>query len=142
MSDIYYHAEKRLDTLKKRTKRCVCKYCGEKLKLRRIVFSQETDARVEIFCTGCDRIEYGVEPQIYESAKYFVENSGFSAYPDLENNDRTTQMTIAKVCEIMAWHDQNLGFMNENGYVVPVNMNENYTGRYTTFSEDELSTDI
>lgn len=61
--------------LKKRTKRCVCKYCGGKLKLRRIIFSEYEDARIEIFCSQCDRIEFGVEPEISRSAEYFVENS-------------------------------------------------------------------
>ena len=44
-----FRSEKRLDMLKKRTKRCVCKYCGGRLKLRRIIFSDYEDARIEIF---------------------------------------------------------------------------------------------
>ena len=34
---INFKSQKRLDMLKARTKRCVCKYCGGKLKLRRII---------------------------------------------------------------------------------------------------------
>lgn len=70
-----FQSKKRLDVLKKRAKRCVCKYCGGELKLRRIIFSSFEDARVEIFCKDCERIEYGVEPQIYQSAKFFVEST-------------------------------------------------------------------
>ena len=41
--------------------------------MKQLVFSEYDDARVEIFCRDCDRIEFGVEPEIYEIAKYFVE---------------------------------------------------------------------
>ena len=122
---IDFQSEKRIKMLKKRTKRCRCKYCGGKLKLRRIIFSDYEDARIEIFCADCDRIEFGVEPEIYSSAKFFVENSGFNCYPDLDDSERTKQMVIAKVCEIMAWHDQNLGIMNENGFTTKLNTKNN-----------------
>ena len=125
--------------LKKRTKRCVCKYCGGKLKLRRIIFSDYEDARIEIFCDSCDRIEFGVEPAIYSSAKFFVENSRFNCYPDMDDNAQTKQMTIAKVAEIMAWENQNLGFLNGNGFTVPLNLNENFIGECITLSEDDLN---
>ena len=124
--------------LKDRSKRCVCKYCGGKLRLRRIIFSDYEEARVEIFCNDCERIEFGVEPEVYASAKFFVENSHFNCYSDLDDNIRTRQMTIAKVCEIMSWQDQNLGIMDENGFLVPLSVNENFLGECITFSEDDL----
>lgn len=135
---INFHSEKRLAMLKNRTKRCVCKYCGGKLKLKRIIFSDYEDARIEIFCSQCERIEFGVEPEIYASAKFFVENSRFNCYPDLDDNERTKQMTIAKVSEIMAWQDQNLGLVNENGFIVPLNVHENFLGECITFSQKDL----
>lgn len=136
-----FQSEKRLSMLKKRTKRCVCKYCGGKLKLRRIIFSSYEDARIEIFCDACDRIEFGVEPEIYNSAKYFVENSRFNCYPDMDDNGLTKQMTIAKVSEIMAWENQNLGFLTNNGFAVPITLNENFIGECITLSEDDLNID-
>lgn len=136
--DVSFVSESRVKNLKQRTKRCVCKYCGGKLKLRRIIFSAIDDARIEIFCNECNRIEFGVEPEIYQSAKYFVESSRFNLYPELNDNTRTTQMTVAKVCEIMAWQDQNLGFLNHEGFMVPVNVNENFSGQCVTFSEDDF----
>ena len=139
--EMLYHSEQRLHTLKKRAKRCVCKYCGGRLKLRRIIFSQYEEARVEIFCKECDRIEFGVEPEIYQSAKFFVENSRFNCYPDLDDNEKTKQMTIAKVCEIMAWQDQNLGFMDNDGFTVPLRLNENFVGECITLSDDDLEED-
>lgn len=135
---INFQSKKRMDTLKKRTKRCRCKYCGGMLKMRRIIFSDYEEARIEIFCNHCDRIEYGVEPEIYQSAKFFVENSGFNCYPDLDDNEKTKQMTIAKVCEIMAWQDQNLGIINENGFLVELSLNENFVGECITLSEADL----
>jgi len=135
---IDYKSKKRIEVLKKRTKRCKCKYCGGKLKLRRIIFSTYEDARIELFCNSCDRIEYGVEPEIYASAKFFVDNSGFNCYPDLDDNEKTKQMTIAKVCEIMAWHDQNLGITDESGFLVKLNMNMNFVGECITLSDEDL----
>lgn len=133
-----YNSETRLNMLKKRTKRCVCKYCGGALKLRRIVFSDYEDARIEIFCESCNRIEFGVEPAIYSSAEFFVENSKFNCYPDMDDNGLTKQMTIAKVAEIMAWVNQNLGFLNSEGFTVPLKMNRNFIGECITLSEDDL----
>ena len=59
-----FKSEARLDMLKERTKRCVCKFCGNKLRLKRIIFSSYEEVRVEIFCEKCNRIEFGVEPEI------------------------------------------------------------------------------
>jgi len=139
---INYKSEKRMDMLKKRTKRCICKYCGGKLKLRRIIFSEFEDARIELFCNDCDRIEFGVEPAIYSSAKFFVENSKFNCYPDMDDNQQTKQMTIAKVCEIMAWENQNLGFLSSDGFTVPLNLNESFMGECITLSDDDLNDDV
>lgn len=135
---INFQSEKRIDMLKRRKKRCVCKYCGGALKLKRIIFSEYEDARIEIFCSDCNRIEFGVEQAIYASAKYFVENSGFCCFPDLDNNERTQQMTIAKVCEIMAWEAQTFGIVDENGFTVPLKYNENFIGECITLTEDDL----
>lgn len=141
MSNVNFASEKRLSMLKKRTKRCVCKYCGGRLKLRRIIFSDYEDARIEIFCNDCERIEFGAEQEIYASAKFFVENSRFNCYPDLDDNENTKQMTIAKVCEIMAWENQNLGMLTPQGFVVPIQMNENFVGECITLSEEDLEDD-
>lgn len=138
---IGYQSKKRIDALKRRTKRCACKYCGGSLKLRRIIFSDYEEARIEIFCNRCDRIEYGVEPEIYQSAKFFVDNSGFNVYPDLDDSEKTKQMTIAKVCEIMAWQDQHLGILDENGFCVELKLDENFVGECITLTEANLDND-
>ena len=137
MSSLYL-SESRIDNLKKRSKRCVCSYCGGLLTLRRIIFNDIEDARVEIFCDNCDRIEFGVEPEIYTSAKYFVEETKFNHFADLDENERTKQMNIAKVCDIMSWENMNLGFLNKEGFRVPVEMNENLLGECITLKEKDM----
>ena len=116
----------------------MCKYCGGKLKLRRIIFSDFEDSRIEIFCKDCDRIEFGVEPEIYASAKFFVENSKFNCYPDLDDNEKTKQMTIAKVCEIMAWENQNIGILDGSGFNIPLKLNAGFVGECVTLTEEDL----
>ena len=136
--DLSYNAEGRLEMLKKRAKRCVCKYCGKPLSLRRIVFSDIDDARVEIFCNSCDRIEFGVEPEIYKSVAYFVDEMGFNYYPDLEENEKTKRMNVAKACEIMAWQCKTLGILDKEGFVVTINANLNIVGECVTLSDEDI----
>lgn len=112
--------EGRLQELKARAKRCCCKYCGGALELRRIVFMDDEDARVELFCSQCDRMEYGVEPEIYRNALQFVTRFHFNHYPDLNENELTKRMNVAKVCEIMTWGDKKLGILTNGGFTTPV----------------------
>ncbi len=115
-----YQATGRVEELTARAKRCICKFCGGRLVVRRIIFSEDEEARIELFCSQCDRIEYGVEPEIYSNAVCFVDRFQFNHYPDLDNNAQTRRMNIAKVCEIMMWGDKRLGLLNQNGFQVPV----------------------
>ena len=115
-----YQVNGRVEMLKARQDRCCCKYCGGKLQIRRIIFSEDEAARVELFCEQCDRIEYGVEPEIYQNAVHLVDYMQFDHYPDLDKNGQTRRMNIAKVCEIITWGVKNLGLLNERGFTVPV----------------------
>lgn len=133
-----YNSQSRLEELKGRAKRCCCKYCGGKLEVKRIVFSDHEGARIEIFCDNCQRIEYGTEPEIYQSAKYFVDEMNFNCYADLDDNEKTRQMNIAKVCEIMGWENKNLGFLTKNGFAVPLNMNSNILGESIIIDDEDL----
>jgi len=135
---ITYYSEKRMKMLKGRVKRCVCKYCGGELKIRQIVFSSQENARVECFCKKCNRIEFGVEPEIYNNAKYFIDKTKFNCFPELDENEKTKQMTIAKLCEIITWQNQNIGILTPEGYNIKLNLNEHYIGDYITYSDDEL----
>lgn len=136
--DMKYQSDKRFDMLKKRTERCVCKYCGGKLYLRQIIFSSYEEVRVEIFCKNCNRIEFGVEPEIYKSANYFVDETEFNCFPDLDDSEKTRQMSIAKLCEIMTWQNQNIGILTPDGYQIATNMKDHFIGECVTFSDADL----
>ncbi len=136
-----FHSQNRIEMLKKRTKRCVCKYCGGRLRLRQIAFSNCEDARIEIFCSDCNRIEFGVEPEIYKNAQFFVEETGFQCFPDLADNEKTKQLTIAKVCEIMTWQNQNIGILTSDGFTIPLERKTQYVGACMILSEDDLTTE-
>lgn len=110
----------RLEEIKNRSKRCVCKYCGGRLRVRMLDFGQIETANLEIFCENCDKIEYGVEPEIYHSAQYAVDILGFNAYQDRADNEQRRRLNIAKVCELLFWHDRELGILDPYGYKVPV----------------------
>ena len=139
MDSSLYQAESRLDMLKGRTNRCVCKYCGSRLRLRQIIFSELDDARIEIFCKGCDRIEFGVEPEIYQSARFFIEQTGFNYFQSMDNTDSVLQMNTAKVCELMSWVCQNLGILNDNGFTIPLDINENFIGECIVLKDADLA---
>lgn len=136
--DLSYKADGRMEMLKQRAKRCVCRSCGNHLSIRRILFSDVDDARVEIFCKHCNRIEFGVEPEIYQSAKYFVEEMGFNYYPDLDQNEKTKRMNIGKVCDIMAWQDKNLGILDKTGFTVPIEVNSNIIGECIVLDDQDI----
>lgn len=142
MDSSLFQSESRLEMLKKRTKRCVCKYCGGELKLRQIFFSELDDMRIEIFCKNCNRIEFGVEPEIYKSARFFVEQTEFNYFQNMDNTDSILQMNIAKVSEIMSWICQNLGILEDTGFNIPLNVNENFIGEFLVLKDKDLDEDL
>ena len=142
----YAHSsEVRMEELKTRVHRCVCKYCGSPLKLKKIIFSELDEARIEIFCSHCDRIEYGVEPEVYTCAKYFVDELGFNHYPDLDESESTRQMNIAKVCDVATWSLKNLGLLNELGFCTDIHMKDSLVAECVLLTNkdlDEAETEI
>lgn len=135
----FQQADNRVEILKRRAKRCQCKYCGGKLSLKRLVFNEFDEARVELYCESCEQIEYGVEPEIYQSAANFVDNLEFNHYPDLNQNNRTRRMNIAKVCEIMAWGFKNSSLLTEDGFTVSVACTDHTLDQCLILTEDELA---
>lgn len=81
-----YHTTGRIEQLKQRVNRCVCKFCGKQISLYRIIFSDIAEARVELYCDNCGRIEFGIEPEIYHCACNFVDNLEFDYYEGMDNN--------------------------------------------------------
>lgn len=128
----------RVERLKQRAKTCCCRYCGGELNVRQIIFHTQSMARIELYCDQCQKIEYGVEKEIYTSAKAFVEATKFNHYPDLEDNEHRLQMNISKVCNLTSWQLRFLGLTKETGFVVPVQLNESGMEQCTTIDEDSL----
>jgi len=106
--------------------------------LHRIAFSDYGEARSELYCENCQRIEFGTEPEIYQSAVYFVDLFGFNHYPGLDDNEKTRQMNIAKICEIIAWGEQQSGLLNEYGYTAPVSLKLEQIGQTVIFEDQDL----
>ena len=119
-----YQNEKRVEMLKKRVKRCVCKSCVGPLSLRQLYYNDFEDARIEIFCNHCDRLEFGIEPEIYTSAQYYVDEFRINMYPDMGNNQLAYRMSIASVADIMSWAMQNLGYLTKEGFTTAPKMND------------------
>ena len=136
--DFSYHAENRIVMLKERTERCVCKYCGSPLELRRVIFHDIDEARIDIFCSECDRIEFGVEPEVYMSACNFVDNLEFDYYMNFDNNEKKRQMNVAKVSEIMSWCCKNIGILNREGFTIPLNAVESDKAECLVLTSEEI----
>lgn len=107
------------------------------MEIKLIVFGKFEDAGAEIFCSNCNRIEYGTEPEIYQSAKFFVDDTKFNCYPDLDDNARTRRMNIAKICDIMAWGGNDRGILTGDGFTtVPINKRSPLTRGYALLGND------
>jgi len=131
----------RVKGLRKRTKRCKCKYCGGKLRLKQIVYNSTVEPRIEIFCEECQRIEYGVEPEIYHLAKYYVDAYGCDYYPELDASAVKDRMNVGKVCEIIFWALNGLKLVDMEGFRVPVEMDKKMVGESIIYDLDELDAD-
>lgn len=134
-----FDTEKRLTNLREREKRCVCKYCGGSIRLRHIIFSEYDDARIDLYCDACEQIEFGVEPEIYQSAKYYTEYLGYDYYAELEDNDRNKRMNIARVCEIIDWGLRHIGFADENGYTAKPVEKEHIEGQCIVVDDNDIA---
>lgn len=101
------------EQLKEREARCVCKMCGSPLEIRMIIFNQYGGQGVELYCPHCDRIEYGTEPEIFETARAFLEQFEFNYFPDMAEGERNKLLNTAKLCEIIAWSNDYLAKKKE-----------------------------
>lgn len=134
-------SEKRLEMLKKRVTRCVCKSCGNPLSLRQLDYNEFEDARIELFCDHCDRLEFGIEPELYTSAQYYVDEFRVNLFPDMGNNQVSRRMSIANIADIMSWALQNLGYLNKEGFVIPPNMDGKILRECIIF-DDQMMDDL
>lgn len=130
---------KRKAELKYRARHCCCSYCGKTLVLRQIVASAVSDGRVELFCPQCNRIEYGTEPEIFQAARYYVQQLQFDYYRELDDGERKERMNIAKVSEIISWGLKNMGLLTSGGLVGDIQMDETLLGGDLLISAAKLS---
>lgn len=93
----------REDYIDQRAEYCVCKYCGHTLTKKFVIFNKYGGQGVELYCEKCQRIEYGVRPDIYEAAESYVGDFGFNYYLDMEEDKQSFQLNVAKICEIVSW---------------------------------------
>lgn len=128
----------RVERLKKRATHCCCRYCGGELDVRQIVFHTQASARIELYCDQCKKIEYGVEKDIYEAARSFVNATEFNHFQDIEDNEKRLQMNIAKICSVTTWQLRYLGFLSDNGFTVPVNKSGYEVDQCTTIEQSDL----
>lgn len=128
----------RVERLKERVKQCCCKYCGGQLQVRQIIFQTQVDARVELYCDQCQKIEYGVEKEIYASSKAFVLATQFNYFEDVDDSEQRLQMNIAKVCSMTSWQLKFLGLLKDDGFTVPVHVNEYESDQCTTIEDSDL----
>lgn len=112
----------RAEELIRRSERCCCKQCGGPLEIRIIVYNKYGGSGAELFCPHCQKIEYGTEPEIYRAAKDFVDRVGFNHFVDLEENERTYMLNIAKVCEILSWGTKYWGLSDKNGFKISLHL--------------------
>lgn len=133
-----FENESRTDMLQKRSERCVCKYCGGKLRVKSISFNEIVDGRTELYCDKCGRIEFGVEPEIYQNAKYYVDEFDYNCYPDMDYTETTRQMSVARVAEIMDWLVTNIGIVGKDGFSVPIKMDKNRVSECLHLTDSDL----
>ena len=129
----------RINELRERAARCVCRYCGEKLTLRKITYAAYDEAKIEVYCEKCDRIEYGVEPEIYQVAKYFADEIGYDHYPSIDNSVRKSRMNIAVICDIISWGFKNTGLLDKDGFKVKLDLNAGILGEALLISNTALN---
>lgn len=128
-----------LEELKKRSLRCVCKYCGGELEIKKITSSQAEDGQLELVCLNCDRIESGVESEIYHAAVYFVEEYDYNCYCELENNEQRKRLNVSNICEILTWGFRELNLLDEKGFSTTINQNIKRSRHAVVFSDNDLT---
>jgi len=129
---------KRIQELRERAARCHCRYCGKPLTLRKITYSAYDEAKIELFCENCNRIEAGVEPEIYKLAEYYVDEMKYDHYPNLDSSLHKRRMNIALVCDILNWGFKNSGLLQKNGFNVALTLDEDIMGEAFSFSDSYL----
>lgn len=129
-----------LDQLRSRTGRCVCRYCGGPLELRQITYSNCQIARTEIFCTACGRMEYGVEPEVYQAASAYQAETDFDYYKDMAPSPLKDQMNRARLCDFLEWSLEALDLLGDRGFKARPDLDQARLSGIYSWDKDALST--
>lgn len=128
----------RLQELRQRAARCRCRYCGHPLTLRKITYAAYDEAKIELYCEHCNRIESGVEPEIYKIAAYYVDEMKYDHYPNLDNSVRKRRMNIALICDILTWGFKNSGLLDKDGFNISLKIDEDLMGEAFSIPDSYL----
>ena len=128
----------RIQELRDRAARCRCRYCGHPLTLRKITYAAYDEAKIELFCEQCNRIESGAEPEIYKIAEYYVDAMKYDHFPNLDNSFRKRRMNISIICDILTWGFKNSGLLDKEGFNVALNLDEDLMGEAVSLSDSYL----
>ncbi|MBP3625822.1 MAG: hypothetical protein J6J05_08350 [Peptococcaceae bacterium] len=128
----------RIQELRDRAARCRCRYCGHPLTLRKITYAAYDEAKIELFCEQCNRIESGAEPEIYKIAEYYVDAMKYDHFPNLDNSFRKRRMNISIICDILTWGFKNSGLLDKDGFNVALNLDEDLMGEAFSLSDSYL----
>jgi hypothetical protein len=79
-----------------------------------------------------------VEKEIYASARAFVQETQFNHFEDMNDSEQRLQMNIAKVCIMTSWQLKFLGLLKDDGFTVPVHVNEYESDQCTTIDDSDL----
>lgn len=128
----------RIQELRQRAARCRCRYCGNPLTLRKITYAAYDEAKIELYCEHCNRIEAGAEPEIYKIAEYYVDAMKYDHFPNLDNSFRKRRMNISMICDILTWGFKNSGLLEKDGFNVDLHLDEDLMGEAFSISDSYL----
>ncbi len=128
----------RIQELRDRAARCRCRYCGHPLTLRKITYAAYDEAKIELYCEQCNRIESGAEPEIYKIAEYYVDAMKYDHFPNLDNSFRKRRMNISIICDILTWGFKNSGLLDKDGFHVDLHLDEDLMGEAFSLSDSYL----
>lgn len=117
--------EKNLKALKsslfQRAERCICRQCGGKIVPSIVILDQYGGQEMDLYCPQCERVDFGIEPEIYDMAKVFIERFEYNYYVDMEEGERLTKLNTGKIVEMLSWFLKNLGLVDQDGikYCLP-----------------------
>lgn len=125
--------------LRSRAGRCVCRYCGQKLSLRKITYAAYDEAKIETYCEHCERLENGTEPEIWKLAAQYVDNMKYDHFPNFDDSIAKRRMNIATICDVFSWAYRCVGILSDKGFKDGIEINFNDLEGNLLISDTALS---